>query len=338
VIGSAVHTALDVLDDALRLYGPEQVYSSYNGGKDAVVIMHLLRASVAKYSSDKGEAHRPMLVYFAVSDEFPEVLEFIAESEDQYGVEVRRSNSSIVKGLAEIIESKALAGSSSHLAFVLGTRRGDPNCGDQSFFSPSSKWMPPFMRVNPILHWTYGQVWHFLRSNGLAYCKLYDLGYTSLGKRADTRPNPALKKNKFSMGTAGQEGDEYFPAHMLADFALERSGRGAAKDPSAVPPMSADGRMHVESAGMIIIGDEILSGFTTESNLMITSTALGGVGVPLKRVAVVSDDEDEIVKEVRRMSQEYDIVITSGGIGPTHDDVTIKVNTAWYLGSIFSIM
>lgn len=44
------------------------------------------------------------------------------------------------------------------LGFVLGTRKGDPNCGNQQAFAPSSDWMPPFMRVNPILDWTYGQV------------------------------------------------------------------------------------------------------------------------------------------------------------------------------------
>ena len=42
--------------------------------------------------------------------------------------------------------------------FVLGTRQGDPNCGVQSYFSPSSDWMPPFMRVNPVIDWNYGQV------------------------------------------------------------------------------------------------------------------------------------------------------------------------------------
>ena len=49
------------------------------------------------------------------------------------------------------------------LAFVLGTRAGDPNAGSQGYFAPSSHYMPPFMRVNPILEWSYGQVWHFLR-------------------------------------------------------------------------------------------------------------------------------------------------------------------------------
>lgn len=56
-ISSRVNSALDILYDALRLYGPDQVFSSYNGGKDAVVIMHLLRAAVAKYSQGGCQMH-----------------------------------------------------------------------------------------------------------------------------------------------------------------------------------------------------------------------------------------------------------------------------------------
>ena len=77
--------------------------------------------------------------------------------------------------------------------------------------------MPPFMRINPVLDWSYGHIWHFLRLYQLPYCGLYDLGYTSLGKVGNTDRCPSLKK-------AGTE-DEYWPAYMLVDWCKEREGR-----------------------------------------------------------------------------------------------------------------
>lgn len=107
------------------------------------------------------------------------------------------------------------------MAFVLGTREADPNAGSQGYFAPSSHYMPPFMRVNPIFEWTYGQVWHFLRLFSLPYCILYDQGYTSLGTTKDTLPCPALAVPGNS--TAGLP--KYWPAYMLQDWAQERAGR-----------------------------------------------------------------------------------------------------------------
>ena len=91
--------SLNLLDDALRLYGPEKVISSYNGGKDAVVIMHLLRAAVANYTRKRasGIIYRPKLMYFAVENEFPEILKFIDESEAQHGLDIIRYDCGIIK-------------------------------------------------------------------------------------------------------------------------------------------------------------------------------------------------------------------------------------------------
>jgi len=76
------------------------------------------------------------------------------------------------------------------------------------------------------------------------------------------------------------------------------------------------------TAAMLVIGDEILSGRTRDANMHYLAGQLTEKGISLKEVRVVSDDADAIVAAVRALSSTYDHVFTSGGIGPTHDDIT----------------
>ncbi|WP_298492910.1 molybdopterin-binding protein [uncultured Maritimibacter sp.] len=76
------------------------------------------------------------------------------------------------------------------------------------------------------------------------------------------------------------------------------------------------------TAAMLVIGDEILSGRTRDSNLHFLARTLTDHGVTLAEARVVSDDHDAIVAAVRALSDAHDHVFTSGGIGPTHDDIT----------------
>lgn len=94
------------------------------------------------------------------------------------------------------------------------------------------------------------------------------------------------------------------------------------------------GERIARTAGVALIGNELLSGKVHESNLVELAKTLRAIGVALRRVVVIPDEIDEIARDVRALSETFDVVFTSGGVGPTHDDVTIEgVAKAFGVGS-----
>jgi len=392
-VSPAIQSALNTLDHAYRLYGPSSVICSFNGGKDAVVILHLVRAVHAKYYNSTGETPiRPRAVYFNNDNEFSEVTAFLEESVNAYDLDMVAFEHGVgfAAGLDILVKNNYIQGAADTvfpMAFVLGTRESDPNASGQDSFCPSSHWMPPFMRVNAVLDWNYGLVWHFLRLFKIPYCSLYDQGYTSLGTTMDTNPCPALAVNRGDDHESSHDGDnligvvnsnlpKFWPAYMLVDWDQERAGRvkkekssdssdsstaqkpfvrsnsglttvsdlraqksalknaevmsdnNATQDDGTVQTLGTDDFNdyggEAKTVGIVVVGDEILKGMTTDTNTQTAARALRKECLQLSRVVVVSDDVHEITKEIRRLRDEVDVVITSGGVGPTHDDVTIK--------------
>ena len=78
-----------------------------------------------------------------------------------------------------------------------------------------------------------------------------------------------------------------------------------------------------QTAGLIVIGNEILSGKVVDTNSAFLAQQLRSLGVSLRRMVVIPDEIDVIAAEVRVMRPTVDVLFTSGGVGPTHDDVTI---------------
>lgn len=76
------------------------------------------------------------------------------------------------------------------------------------------------------------------------------------------------------------------------------------------------------TAAVIVIGDEILSGRTRDKNIGHIAERLTNSGIQLREVRIVADDEAAIVEAVNTLRQRYDYLFTTGGIGPTHDDIT----------------
>jgi molybdenum cofactor synthesis domain-containing protein len=77
------------------------------------------------------------------------------------------------------------------------------------------------------------------------------------------------------------------------------------------------------TAGILIIGNEVLSGKVADQNGPYFARELRALGVDVRRITVIPDEVPAIVEEVRRFAVAYDLVFTTGGVGPTHDDVTM---------------
>jgi molybdenum cofactor synthesis domain-containing protein len=76
------------------------------------------------------------------------------------------------------------------------------------------------------------------------------------------------------------------------------------------------------TAAVLVIGDEILSGRTKDKNIGYIADYLAEIGIDLKEVRIVADDEQDIVEAVNALRKRYAYLFTTGGIGPTHDDIT----------------
>jgi molybdenum cofactor synthesis domain-containing protein len=78
-----------------------------------------------------------------------------------------------------------------------------------------------------------------------------------------------------------------------------------------------------KTAAALVIGNELLSGKVAEANVHVLAAALRPLGIELRRVVIVLDDLDVIASEVKELAARHDWLFTSGGVGPTHDDVTV---------------
>ncbi|KAF9242302.1 hypothetical protein BU15DRAFT_44008 [Melanogaster broomeanus] len=288
-IAERVKEALSAIEDALDTYTPERVSISFNGGKDCTVLLHLYVAALARRSPP---STKPVpAVYIPVPSPFTQLEDFIQESVKTYDLDLFTCISSsdvplpvesVTPGTATPVTLKqngdyvgnpaitrpvgnarggegmrrALQaykdGHPQMEAILIGTRRSDPHGATLTFRNRTDAGWPSFERINPIINWSYSDVWTFLRGLNVPYCLLYDQGYTSLGSIYNTFQNPALlTPDSASSDLLGSfciiaddpsticlaEGKpnghvksptppaRYKPAYMLQDGSLERAGR-----------------------------------------------------------------------------------------------------------------
>jgi molybdenum cofactor synthesis domain-containing protein len=79
-----------------------------------------------------------------------------------------------------------------------------------------------------------------------------------------------------------------------------------------------------KTAAVLLIGNELLTGKVQDENLFVLAKTLAELGIRLRRVVTIPDEIDLIAAEVRSLSEKHTVVFTSGGVGPTHDDLTVE--------------
>lgn len=205
-LANKVEHSLGIIKQALADYKIEGVALSFNGGKDCCVLLHLLYLVLSKHNLFS----KLRILYFTHDNSFPEVDSFVQKCTSIYNTNITFVKVPMIQELQDLVNVGGMK------AIFMGTRSTDPRSSSLTAFAPTDThhgW-PAFVRVNPILTWTYEEVWKFIRALNVPYCELYDKGYTSIGSTTDTVPNPALCT-----------GAGFDPAYKLLDGTKERAGR-----------------------------------------------------------------------------------------------------------------
>ncbi|XP_028775235.1 FAD synthase [Neltuma alba] len=317
------NNATYIIQRALALYSIEEVAFSFNGGKDSTVLLHLLRAGYFLHKRGQNGANGDLrdfpirTIYFESPCAFPEINSFTYDTAATYGLQLDIIRLDFKSGLEALLKDKPIK------AIFLGVRIGDPTAVGQEQFSPSSPGWPAFMRVNPILDWSYRDVWAFLLNCKVKYCSLYDQGYTSIGSIYDTVPNALLSISNSS--------NKYKPAYLLADGRLERAGRvRKISSTSGNYPTDSNGLISLDlhkssmlTASVIAVGDEILFGTIEDQLGPSLLRKLHSIGWSVSELSVVHNNIDSVAEEVERRKSTNDLVFIYGGVGPLHSDVTL---------------
>ncbi|XP_052889635.1 FAD synthase-like [Anopheles moucheti] len=201
--------SLSIITQALSSYRASEVFISFNGGKDCTVLLDLIHNANLKH------AKQIKCIYVRPLNPFSEIEEFVEQCRQHYGITISTVDGGIKAALEVICQDDPQL-----KACIMGSRRSDPHCERLAPLQETDPGWPPLMRINPLLEWTCEDIWCYIREHNVPYCTLYDRGYTSIGDRTNTIPNPHLKVE------ADSEQVTYLPAYTLQEAdKYERAGR-----------------------------------------------------------------------------------------------------------------
>ncbi len=223
--------SIEVIEEAIDTY-KDGLWFSLNSGKDNTACFFMTAAVLYKRSNYKGKDFELKCVYFEEEDPFDECDEYMDFIKRNFKVNlvVLKNTESLAKSKFMKQEMRKVVGQMGMKAIIMGSRRTDPYCGQLTHICRSSVddgW-PEFMRVIPILDWDFKEIWNFFNTCKIPYCSLYDKGYTYLGDRQDSVPNPFLRTKNGWYLPASASNTNYEPfsrKSILKNLITNESGK-----------------------------------------------------------------------------------------------------------------
>ncbi|CAF1417021.1 unnamed protein product [Rotaria sordida] len=214
-LGNKIRHSLNILEQCLTKYTPNEIVVAFNGGKDCTVVLH--QYSLVLHKKFPYTNRKPLLraLFIHNKPQFDNVLQFIDESVKYYHLDLIRIDGRIKDALHQLKYSHPEI-----QCVIMGTRSTDPYSSGLNDFSITDPTWPAYMRCNPILNYSYKDVWTFLTEYNVPYCSMYDQGFTSIGDKQKTIQNVKLQYTNVNTGVV-----EYKPAYLLDDEVSERDGR-----------------------------------------------------------------------------------------------------------------
>jgi FAD synthetase len=202
---------IDYDESSPRIFDLSRLLVAFNGGKDCTLLLDIIVRVASTLNETRGSL-RLMYIRDPPDETFEEVLNFVEETKIRYKIEsIEVSSGDMRSALTQIVtEHPEVKG------IFMGTRSTDPNAGWMDYFCTTSKGWPQIDLIAPLLHMRYGNVWRNIHAMEIAYCELYKRGYTSIGSKSTTQPNPLLRVDETSV---------YLHADKLQDESKERCGR-----------------------------------------------------------------------------------------------------------------
>ncbi|KAI8073058.1 hypothetical protein BC940DRAFT_290447 [Gongronella butleri] len=169
-LASMVASALQVIEEAYQRYGMDGVTLSFNGGKDCTVLLHLVAAVMSRLGHGREEPIRT--VYVTYPNPFPHVNAFVDVCAKRYRLACQAIPGPMQLALQQYLDQSQPKPN----AIFVGIRRNDPFAEKLTYFDRTDAGWPDFMRVHPIIDWSYKHIWDFLITLQVPYCALYDEG------------------------------------------------------------------------------------------------------------------------------------------------------------------